>query len=158
VFLNIFEAEYRYMDSSARYRRNRGHLFKSKHTLELQSKRKTAIISSKFSFHIISIVAYICSFSDPSNSFSKCCSFWIYKRFHSYIVKWIRFEQIDYIEAIFYIFSGIGNGKEIPLCVSVGVVVGGQYQIILKLGSKLIIVVLLNNSAEIAAFETGLKY
>lgn len=104
---NIFVVLYNCRDSNERYRQCRNRLCISKNTLKFKGKGQTAVISSIFSFHIVSKVTYLASFSHPAHSSVQSVSLGIDQGFHSYIVKAVRFEEVDDVEAIFYIFSGV---------------------------------------------------
>ena len=139
MFWDIFEVECMCKDSNVQYTLYRNHLYWQKYTLKSKREAKIAIISSKFSLHIIGIVAYISTFSNPSHASRQSSSFRINEWFHSNVIETVWLEKIDDVEAILYVFTSVGYREKVPLCVAVGIVVSCQYQIILKLWSLSII-------------------
>lgn len=113
--------------------------------IELQSKGKTAIIPSKFAFHIVSVVTYLPALTHPSHSFRHRSLLRVNQRLHAYIVETVGFEQVDDVEPILYVFSGVGNREEVPLRVAIGVVISRQDKIVLKLQSKSVMLLLLDH-------------
>lgn len=91
--------------------------------IELQSKGKTAIIPSEFALHVVGVVAYFSTLTHPSYSLSHRSLLGVDQRLHAYVVEAVWFEQVDDVEPILYIFSGVGDREEVPLGVSVCVVV-----------------------------------
>lgn len=126
--------------------------------IKLQSKGKTAVIPSKFALHIVGVVAYLPALAHPSHSFRHRSLLRVYERLHAYVVETVGFEQIDDIEPIFHVFSGVGNREEVPLRVAIGVVISRQDEIVLKLQSKSAKWLLLDDPSEVAALEPRLKY
>lgn len=122
-------------DSSERYIPSHNHLSRRHFTFKFQCKRQTAVIPSKLSFHIICVIAYISSLSDPTNSFIQSILLRIYQRLHPHIVQTVRFQQIDNIEAILHVFSRICYWKKVPLSVAIRIIISCQHQIIFKLWS-----------------------
>jgi len=49
------------------------------------------------------------------------------ERFHADVVEGVRFEEVDYVEAILDIFAGVGYREEVPLGVSVSIVICRQH-------------------------------
>lgn len=135
-FWDIFAVWCRYKGSNARCKPYRDRLFRYWSTLKFQGEGKTAVISAIFSFHIVGVVAYLSTFSNPSDSFVQCVPIWVDQWLHAYVVEAVRLKQVDNIEPILYIFPGISYWKEVPLGMAVGVVVSGKDQIVLIFGSS----------------------
>lgn len=115
--------------------------------IELQGKGKTAIISSKFALHIVGVVAYFAALTNPPHSFRHRSLLGVNERLHAYVVETVGFEQVDDVEPILYVFSGVGDREEVPLSVPVCVVISCQDEIVLKFQSKMRKLLLLDDSS-----------
>lgn len=75
--------------------------------LKAKGKRKCAIIPSKLPFHIIGKIAYFSPLSHPSHALEQRSFLGVDQWLHTYIVEAIRFEQIDNVKSILYIFASV---------------------------------------------------
>jgi hypothetical protein len=69
----------------------------------------------------------------PSYIFGGCILLRVKQWLHAHIVETVWLKQVNDIEPIFDILSGISNGEEIPLSMSIGIKISSKYQIILEL-------------------------
>jgi hypothetical protein len=95
-------------DSNEQCRPYHNHLYYYESTFKFECEAKAAIISSKFSLHIISVVTDVSSFPNPSYSFIEGSPFRIDEWFHAYVIETVRFEEIDDVKPILNVFSGVG--------------------------------------------------
>ena len=94
--------------------------------LKFYGKRETAVEATIFSFQICCVVTYIIPVTIPTDILGRGIFLWVKQGLHTHVVETIRFEQVDYVETVLYVFAGIGDGEKVPLSVSIGIEIGRQ--------------------------------
>jgi len=119
--------------------------------VELHSERKRVIVSQAFALHWVLVIADVTTCPDPAFTVLFGVDFAVHQRAHTMIVEWIRLKQVDNVKTVGSAGDRVGNSEVVPLCVSVGVVVRLQNQIIFKL-------VDLDCAAQVSRFKSRLKH
>lgn len=99
---------------------------------------------------IVHVVVYVIADTMPADTLRLLDFRGKGKDLHSVVVKRIWFHQIQHIEFNFHTFRGVTDSEEVPLCVTIGIYVILQDQIVLCLRD-------LDSSEEVAWLKSGFE-
>ena len=105
-------------------------------TVKLLGEGQGVEVTSIFLFHIILKIANILTIPEPGSPLELVPFERVHENPEALVVEGLGFHQIEDVEFVLHVLSGVGNREEVPLGVSSGVVIGVDDQVVLIRSSR----------------------
>ncbi len=119
--------------------------------LHVDSECERVVMSRRFSFHWVLIIADISTGSNPAFAISFGFYLAVHERAHSMVVKRVGLEQVDDVEAVGAACARVWQSEIVPLCEPPRIVVRLKNQVIFEL-------IHLDCPTQVARFKSRLKH
>ena len=119
--------------------------------LHVDSECKCVIMSRRFSLHWVLVIADISTGSDPAFAIGFGFYLAVHERAHPMVIKWVRLEQVDDVEAVCSACARVWQSEIVPLCEPPRIIVRLKNQVIFKF-------IHLDCPSQVPRFKSRLKH